>query len=69
MSRPTISIPLRTRVRYEGRVKIFDRRPTKGADLEKLPEPIWYTVGQVLRYKFGKSLLAAKRTKARSSIG
>jgi hypothetical protein len=55
MSRHTIS--LRSRVRYEGRVQIFDRRPTKGADLEKLPDPIWYTVGQVLRSRFGKPLL------------
>ena len=55
MSRHTIS--LRSRVRYEGRVQIFDRRATKGADLEKLPNPVWYIVGQVLRYKFGKPLL------------
>jgi hypothetical protein len=47
-------LPLRTRVRYEGRAKMFDRRPTQGADLEKLPNPIWYTVGQVLRAKFRK---------------
>jgi len=55
MSRYTIS--LKSRVRYEGRVRTFDRRPTKGADLEKLPNPLWYTVGQVLRSKFRKPLL------------
>jgi hypothetical protein len=64
MSPRTIS--LRSRVRYEGLAKIVDRRPTKGADLEKLPEPIWYTVGHVLRYKFGKPLLASKRAKPAS---
>lgn len=54
MSRQTIS--LKSRVRYEGRAQIFDRRPTKGADLEKLPDPLWYTVSQVLRSKFRKSI-------------
>jgi len=49
------AIPLKTRVRYEGRVKTFDRRATVGADLEKLPDPVWRTVGQVLRSKFKKS--------------
>lgn len=42
-------IPLKSRVRYEGRVQTFDRRATIGADLEKLPNPIWRTVGMVLR--------------------
>lgn len=51
------SIPLKSRVRYEGRVKTFDRRATRGADLEKIPNPIWYTVGQVLRSKFRKPVL------------
>jgi hypothetical protein len=55
MSRQTIS--LKSRVRYEGRAQIFDRRPTKGADLEKLPDPLWYTVSQVLRSKFRKPIL------------
>jgi len=43
MSRRTIS--LKSIVRYEGRSHTLDRR----ADLEQLPNPIWYTVGQVLR--------------------
>jgi len=46
MSRRTIS--LKCRVRYEGRVQNFDRR----AEIEKLPDHIWYTVGQVLRQNF-----------------
>jgi hypothetical protein len=54
MSRHTIS--LKTRVRYEGRVRTFDRRATQGADLEKLPDPLWYTVSQVLRSKFRQPL-------------
>ena len=55
MSRHAIS--LRSRVRYEGRVQIIDRRATKGADLEKLPDPVWYTIGQVIRSRFGQPLL------------
>jgi hypothetical protein len=60
MSRQTI--PLKSRVRYEGRVKTFDRR----ADLEKLPNPLWYTVGQVLRSKFRKPILGDKAIKPSS---
>ena len=45
------TIPLKSRVRYEGRAQTFDRRATIGADLEKLPNPIWRTVGLVLRSK------------------
>jgi hypothetical protein len=60
MSRQSIS--LKSRVRYEGRVRTFDRRATKGADLEKLPDPLWYTVGQVLRSKFRKPILADSTT-------
>ncbi len=52
MSRQFIS--LKTRVRYEGRAQTIDRRATKGADLEKLPNPLWYTIGQSLRSKFRK---------------
>ncbi len=48
MSRRTIS--LKSRVRYEGRSHTLDRR----AELESLPDPIWYTVGQVLRQNFRK---------------
>ena len=61
MSRQTVS--LKSRVRYEGRVRTFDRRATKGADLEKLPNPLWHTVSQVLRSKFRKPILAPDPTK------
>jgi hypothetical protein len=57
MSRQSIS--LKARVRYEGRVKTFDRRARQDADLENLPNPIRYTIGQVLRYKF-KPILGKK---------
>ena len=57
MSRHTIS--LKTRVRYEGRAQIIDRRATKGADLEKLPNPLWYMIGQSLRSKFLKPVTKA----------
>jgi hypothetical protein len=50
MSRRTIS--LKSRVRYEGLSRMIDRRPNQGADLERLPNPVWYTVGQVLRKNF-----------------
>jgi len=56
MSRQTVS--LKSRVRYEGRVRTFDRRATRGADLEKIPNPVWYMVGQALRSKFRKPLVA-----------
>ena len=56
MSRRTLS--LKSRVRYEGRVQIFDRRATRGADIEKLPNPLWHTVGQLLRSKFRKPIPA-----------
>ena len=46
MSRRTIS--LKSRVRYDGRVSTTDRR----SEIEQLPDPIWYTVGQVLRQNF-----------------
>ena len=62
MKRPTIS--LKSRVRYEGKVQIFDRRPTQGADVEKIPNPIWYTIGQVLRSKFRKPILSKKAGKS-----
>jgi hypothetical protein len=39
------SLPLKTRVRYEGRFQTFDRRAKLGADLEKLPDRIWSTIG------------------------
>jgi hypothetical protein len=50
MTRQRIS--LKARVRYEGRVQTFDRRAI--TDLEKIPNPVWRTVGQVLRSKFRK---------------
>ena len=55
MSRQTIS--LKSRMRYEGRIQTFDRRATRDADLEKLPNPLWYTLGQVLRSKVRKPIL------------
>jgi hypothetical protein len=55
MSRQTIS--LKSRVRYEGLVRTFDRRAARDTDFEKLPNPIWHTVGQVLRSKFRKPSL------------
>ncbi|MCE0482635.1 MAG: hypothetical protein LV479_00170 [Methylacidiphilales bacterium] len=58
MSRTIIS--LKARIRYEGKAQIIDRRPTKGADLEKLPDPVWRTVGLVLRTKV-RELLAPKK--------
>jgi hypothetical protein len=61
MSRRSIS--LKSRVRYEGRVRTFDRRATQGADLEKLPNPLWHTVGQVLR-KFRKVATPKRSSKA-----
>lgn len=56
MSRQSIS--LKTRVRYEGLARMIDRRPA--SDLEKLPDPIWYTIGQVLRSKFRKPVLKGR---------
>lgn len=47
MSRRIIS--LKSRIRYEGRVQTFDRRAKEDAALEKIPDPIWRTVGIVLR--------------------
>jgi hypothetical protein len=46
-------IPLKSRVRYEGRVQTFDRRAKEDAALEKIPDPIWRTVGLVLRARLG----------------
>ncbi len=59
------TIPLKFRVRYEGRAKTFDRRATIGADLDKLPNPIWRTVGQVLR---SKMIEGAKSKTAPASV-
>jgi hypothetical protein len=57
-------ISLKTRVRYEGRAQVFDRRATVGADLEKLPNPIWNVVSFALLSKFRKSAsTTAKRKK------
>lgn len=56
-------IPLKSRVRYEGRARTFDRRATIGADLDKLPDPIWRVIGLALRSKFkdGASAAPAKK--------
>jgi hypothetical protein len=58
MSRQTIS--LKSRVRYEGLAQIFDRRPNHGADLDELPDRIWYTVGQAFRKNFRKNVRGRK---------
>jgi len=47
MSRRTI--PLTSRVRYESRAQIIDRRAKEDTALEKIPDPIWRIVGVVLR--------------------
>jgi hypothetical protein len=60
MSRQTVS--LKSRVRYDGRVRTFDRR----TDLEKIPNPLWFTVSQVLRSKFRKPILGDKTEKLSS---
>jgi hypothetical protein len=52
-------VSLKCRVRYEGRVRTFDRRATKGADLERLPDPVWYGVAQSVRSKLRNKLLSA----------
>jgi len=62
MSRHTLS--LKTRVRYEGRAQTIDRRATKGADLERLPNPLWYMVGQALHRKFKPAKNAALKKAA-----
>lgn len=49
------NLPLKTRVRYEGRAQIFDRRAKVGADLDKIPDPVWHTVGLVLRTQLRRS--------------
>jgi hypothetical protein len=51
------TVSLKSRVRYEGKVHTMDRRATQGADLEKIPNPIWFTVNQALRSKFRKPIL------------
>ena len=60
MKRPVIS--LKNRVRYEGKVQTFDRRPTQGADLEKIPNRIWFTISRVLHSNFRKPLLGVRST-------
>jgi len=61
MSRRTIS--LKSRVRYDGRARNIDRRSGRDAELEKLPHPLWYTVGQILRSKISKPIFADKKAK------
>jgi len=43
------TIPLKSRIRYEGRVQTIDRRSKEDAAFEKIPDPIWRIVGVVLR--------------------
>jgi hypothetical protein len=51
------TISLKSRVRYEGRAQIIDRRQ----DLETLPDPIWRTVGLILGTKFKAAKTAAAK--------
>ncbi len=52
MSRRNIS--LKSRIRYDGRVRDIDRRSTIGTDLDQPPDPIHHTVGLMLRSRFLK---------------
>jgi len=54
-------IPLKSRIRYEGRVQTFDRRAKQDAALEKIPDPIWRIVGVVLRSRM-KDAASAQKT-------
>jgi len=67
MSRQSVS--LKSRVRYDGRARTFDRRAPHDADFEKLPNPLWHTVTQVLRAKFRKPMLGdgAETSSSKSS--
>jgi hypothetical protein len=49
------TISLKSQVRYDGRAQTIDRRSTVGADLEKIPDPVWRTVGLVLRTQLRKA--------------
>ena len=60
-------IPLKSRVRYDGRVRTFDRRATKGADLEKLPDPVWRMVTLTLQSKFKKDADNAPASQGKAS--
>lgn len=51
-----INIPLKIRVRYEGRARTFDRRAKRDTDYEKLPDTVWRLVGLILRSKFTPTL-------------
>jgi hypothetical protein len=65
MSRRFVS--LKTRVRYDGLVQTIDNRSKQAVDFEKMPNPIWHIIGQVLRGKFRKPGLGrrARKTKAK----
>lgn len=41
-------LPLTYRVMFDGRARTIDRRPLQGAEIEKLPDHIWHTLGMVL---------------------
>jgi hypothetical protein len=59
MSRRVIS--LKSRVHYERRGQIIDRR----GPAELLPDPIWPTVGQVLRQNFRKIVRVKRGAKTK----
>jgi hypothetical protein len=46
---------LRFRIRYEGRVQIFDRRPLRETEAERGKSPIHYIVARTLsRFRLGR---------------
>lgn len=53
-------IPLKSRIRYEGRVKTIDRRAKRDAALEQVPDPIWRTVRVVLRTRLNEVAKAVR---------
>ena len=57
------SLSLKSRVRYEGLARTVDRRATKGADLEKIPDPIWRIVTLTLRSKLRETKMGGPGVK------
>ncbi len=59
-------ISLKTRVRYDGKAQIIDRRAPSDTLLENVPSPVYRMVTQMLRSKFRKPA-PAKKTRALNS--
>ena len=57
MSREMIT--LKTRVRYDNRATNLDRRAS--TDMERLPNPIHYIIGQALRGKFKPTVTSSRK--------